>query len=117
MAAMAVSCAGVGVFAFPHPLHNVFGMSETIGLQAPIVAALTRTRRIDDRRLRWFSAVMYLVVLLAIAINLIPLVRPVGLWEEIKPIFGLVQRSLFLAWFVWCAVYCLLLMHQKTRAL
>jgi hypothetical membrane protein len=115
MAAMAVSCAGVGVFAFPHPLHNVFGMSETIGLQAPIVAALTRTRRLDDGRLRWFSATMYLVVLLAIAINLIPLLRPAGLWEEIKPIFGLVQRSLFLAWFVWCAGYCLLLMRQTIR--
>ena len=28
---MAVSAAGVGVFAHPHPLHNVFGLSELIG--------------------------------------------------------------------------------------
>ena len=34
-AATAVSAAGVGVFSFPHPLHNVFGISELIGYQAP----------------------------------------------------------------------------------
>jgi hypothetical membrane protein len=38
--AMAISCAGVGLFSYPHPLHNVFGLSETVGLQAPLVAAL-----------------------------------------------------------------------------
>lgn len=38
---MAVSSLGVGIFAFPHPLHNVFGMSEIIGYQAPWVLALT----------------------------------------------------------------------------
>jgi hypothetical protein len=31
-ACMAVSAAGVGVFAHPHPLHNVFGLSELIRL-------------------------------------------------------------------------------------
>ena len=51
--AMAISCAGVGVFAFPHPLHNIFGLSETIGLQAPLLAALVsrndaRTRQVTD---------------------------------------------------------------------
>jgi hypothetical membrane protein len=30
---MAVSAAGVGIFAFPHPLHNVFGESELIGFK------------------------------------------------------------------------------------
>ena len=34
---MAVSAAGVGVFAYPYPLHNVFGISELIGYQAPLV--------------------------------------------------------------------------------
>src|SRR5438874_8497512 len=32
---MALSAVGVGVFAYPHPLHNVFGLSELIGYQAP----------------------------------------------------------------------------------
>src|SRR5215472_8820590 len=30
---MAISTLGVGLFAFPHPLHNVFGESELIGYQ------------------------------------------------------------------------------------
>src|SRR5258708_932710 len=46
---MAVSVAGVGVFAYPHPLHNVFGLSELIGYQAPLLLALTWR---GDARLR-----------------------------------------------------------------
>ena len=38
---MALPAAGIGVFAYPHPAHNVFGMSELIGYQAPLVFALT----------------------------------------------------------------------------
>src|SRR6185369_1298128 len=38
---MAVSVAGVGIFAYPHPLHNVFGLSELIGYQAPLFLALS----------------------------------------------------------------------------
>lgn len=36
-----VFAAGVGIFAFPHPLHNIFGESELIGYQAPVAFALT----------------------------------------------------------------------------
>ncbi len=41
---MALPAAGVGIFAYPHPLHNVFGISETIGYQPPLVFALTWRR-------------------------------------------------------------------------
>lgn len=108
--AMAVSCAGVGIFSFPHPLHNVFGLSETIGLQAPLVAALVCRAEPRAKRITVFSLVMYAVVLLAIAINLIPLVRPAGIWPHIRPLFGIVQRFLFASWFTWCAGYAVLLM-------
>lgn len=107
---MAISCAGVGIFSFPHPLHNVFGLSETVGLQAPLVAALVGRRDDRTRQARVFSTAMYLLVLLAIAINLIPLFRPANLWADIRPYFGLVQRSLFISWFTWCAGYALFLM-------
>jgi hypothetical membrane protein len=30
-ASMALSAVGVGIFAYPHPLHNIFGLSELIG--------------------------------------------------------------------------------------
>ena len=34
---MALPAAGIGIFAYPHPLHNVFGLSELIGYQAPSI--------------------------------------------------------------------------------
>jgi hypothetical membrane protein len=109
--AMAISCAGVGIFSFPHPLHNIFGMSETVGLQAPLVAALACWNVPRARQAVIFSIIMYAVVLVAIAINLIPLVRPASLWPLIRPYFGIVQRFLFVSWFVWCAGYAMLLLQ------
>src|SRR4030095_1401080 len=41
---MALSAAGVGLFAYPSPLHNVFGISELVGYQAPLCLALTWRR-------------------------------------------------------------------------
>jgi hypothetical membrane protein len=109
--ALAISCAGVGLFSYPHPLHNIFGLSETIGLQAPLVAALVCWRTSRAKQISKFSIIMYAVVLSAIAINLIPLVRPAGLWPLMRPFFGIVQRFLFLSWFVWCAGYGMLLLQ------
>lgn len=108
---MALSCAGVGIFSYPHPLHNVFGLSETVGLQAPLFAALAGRGDQRTAQARLFSAMMYFSVLLAIAINLIPLFRPATIWTPLRPYFGLVQRSLFASWFLWCAGYALLLMR------
>ena len=111
VAALAVSCAGVGIFSFPHPLHNIFGLSETIGLQAPLATALVCRNIPRAKRIAVFSIIIYVAVLLAIAINLIPLVRPASLWPIIKPYFGIVQRSLFVTWFAWCAGFAVLLMR------
>ena len=109
LGAMAISTAGVGVFSFPHPLHNVFGISEMVGYQAPLVAALVS----NSKRVKVFSIIMYVAVLLAIAINLVALVRPEGIWSQIKPFFGVVQRSLFASWFIWCAGYAVLLLPRR----
>jgi hypothetical membrane protein len=111
VAAMAFSCAGVGIFSFPHPLHNIFGLSETVGLQAPLVAALVCRNQPRAKTIVVFSLIMYLAVAAAFAINLVPLVRPANLWPLVKPFFGLVQRSLFASWFIWVAGYAVLLMH------
>jgi hypothetical membrane protein len=99
----AVSIAGVGVFAFPHPLHNWFGLSELIGYQAPLVLALSWRGAPGAAALTRFSALMAVVVWVAIVVNLIPLFRPAALWPIVHPVFGLVQRSLFAAWFAWAA--------------
>jgi hypothetical protein len=98
---MAVCAAGIGVFAFPHPLHNVFGLSELIPYQAPLVLALTWRRRPAVRGPVRFSAAMAAVVWLAILLNLTTLNRHGAIWTSIQPVYGLVQRGLFASWFVW----------------
>jgi hypothetical membrane protein len=111
--AMAISAAGVGLFAFPDPLHNVFGMSELVGYQAPLVAALVCRTAPKGRQLATFSIVMYALVLLAIAANMTTLDRHGDLWTHVQPFYGVVQRFLFAAWFFWCAGYAVLLMRIR----
>jgi hypothetical membrane protein len=101
---MAVSAAGVGIFAFPLPLHNVFGMSELFGYQAPLVFAITWRRDGAVKHLVQFSWLMFVVVWLALAVNMSSLAAHSAMWEFVKPVRGLVQRSLFAAWFCWVAV-------------
>lgn len=106
---MAVPAVGIAVFPFPHPVHNVFGILELIGYQAPMAFALTWGA---DRRARafvifcWF---MSAAVWMAIAANLVIFDRHGALWTFEKPFYGLVQRALFGAWFVWCAGTAVLL--------
>jgi hypothetical protein len=115
---MAVSVAGVGVFAFPHPLHNVFGISELIGYQAPLALALTWRRDPRGNALVAFSWVMFALVWIAIALNISSLDRQGVIWTHLKPVYGIVQRSLFATWFVWCAGAGLLLLStiRKPRS-
>jgi len=110
---MAISCAGVGIFSYPYALHNVFGLSELIGYQAPLAAALVYRKDSRARSVMTFSIVMYIAVLLTVAINLLAIFRPPDLWTQIKPVFGILQRSLFAAWFIWCAGYALLLIRAR----
>ena len=116
--AMAISAAGVGIFAFPHPLHNVFGMSELVGYQAPLIAALVCRSASNEKQLFRFSIVMYALVLLALAANLTTLNRHGDLWTHIQPFYGVVQRLLFASWFFWCAGYglrCAKILDHGTR--
>ena len=111
---MALPAAGIGVFAYPHPLHNVFGLSELIGYQAPLVLALTWRRDPRAKTLVALSLIFFALVWGAIALNLTSFVQSV--WAYVKPIHGLAQRALFAAWFGWCAVVGILL-FQRTRNL
>jgi Protein of unknown function (DUF998) len=114
---MAVSGAGVGLFAFPHPLHNVFGLSETIGYQAPLAFALAWRADPSARRLVAVSWLFFALVWISIALNMTSMVRQGSLWMHIKPYYGLVQRSLFAAWFCWCAGLGVLLWQRRSRPL
>jgi len=114
-AAMAVSAAGVGLFAFPHPLHNVFGISELIGYQAPLVLALAWRRDAAAGRVVAVSAVMAALVLAAVAVNLAYSFSDAPVWDHLKPVYGLVQRSLFAAWFAWAALAGAMLAGEARR--
>ena len=100
---MALSAAGVGIFSFPHPLHNVFGMSELIGYQAPLALALAWRKDAKARTLVVFSWIMFVVVWIAIALNVSSLDRHGLLWSYVRPVNGLAQRALFASWFAWIA--------------
>ena len=100
---MAVSAAGVGVFSYPHPLHNVFGLSEIVGYQAPLAVALTWRNEPRAKALVSFSWMMFVLVWVTIALNLAPLMPSLPVYAMEKPVYGLVQRSLFASFFLWCA--------------
>lgn len=111
---MAVSATGVGIFAYPHPLHNVFGLSETIAYLAPLVFALSWRCVPQATALVVFSLVMFVFICIAIALNLSAL-DPQGIvWAYVGPDIGLAQRALFAGWFGWCAVLGILLSRRKS---
>ncbi len=113
---MALPAAGVGVFAYPHPLHNIFGISELIGYQAPLVFALTWRRDLRAKTVVAVSWIFSVLVWGAIILNLSSLDRQGVIWAYVKPVHGLAQRSLFAAWFGWCAVVGILL-FQRARGI
>ena len=110
---MALPAAGTGVFAYPHPLHNLFGLSELIGYQAPLVLALTWRKDPQAKFLTSVSWVAYVLICIAIAANLSSFDRGGVIWPYMKPVYGLAQRALFAAWFGWCAVVGLVLFQRK----
>ena len=112
---MALCSAGVGIFAFPHPLHNVFGESELIGYQAPLALALAWRKDPRAGRLARFSRSAFALVWICIALNLTTLHRHGPVWESVAPIYGLIQRSLFVAWFGWCIGVGLMLWREDWR--
>jgi len=113
---MALSVAGVGLFAYPHPLHNVFGISELIGYQAPMAFALAWRRDPRAGSLVALSWILYFLVLAAIALNLSSLDREGITWLCVEPLYGLVQRALFAAWFGWSALVGIFLSQGRWHA-
>lgn len=114
-ACMAISGAGVAVFAYPAAPHNYFGLSELVAYQAPLALAITWRRDARARglvRLSWLLAVL---MYLAIAANLSVLDRGGSLFAYERPYYGLVQRSLFVVFFVWCAAVGTMLFAIERR--
>ena len=116
IACMGVSAVGVGVFSTPHPLHNVFGLSEIVGYQAPLAFALAWRKDPKARGLVIGSWVLFLLLWVSMGLNMSPMFQGSSLATAIKPVYGLVQRSLFLVWFAWCAIAGLLLWRRQRES-
>ncbi|MGD9597614.1 MAG: DUF998 domain-containing protein [Steroidobacteraceae bacterium] len=101
---MAPSVAGVAVFAHPHPLHNVFGLSELIGYQAPLILAVTWRHMPRAKPIVMLSGIVWGLTWIAVALNFAP----------IEPYRGLAQRALFSLWFGWCAAIGTLLFRRRS---
>jgi len=114
ISAMAISVTGVGWFAFPHPLHNTFGESQLAGYLAPLAVAIGwRGHRVSS-----VSWIAFGILWISVAVNLgyIGLLGDVARGElrsALEPVYGLIQRSLFLIWFGWCALFAALLMREE----
>jgi len=113
---MAISSAGVGIFSYPHPLHGDFGLSEIVGYQAPWVLALTWRRVKQARGLVTFSWWMSVIVWCTILANLSALDFTGWLWHLERPVYGLVQRSLFFTWSLWLAGTSVALINYRNIA-
>lgn len=111
IAFMALPAAGIAVFAYPHPAHNIFGMSELIGYQAPLAFALAWRHDPGAKTLVVLSWIFFLLIWGAIALNLSPFFTPI--WVYVKPVHGIAQRALFAAWFGWCAIAGILLFKRN----
>jgi hypothetical membrane protein len=97
----------VGLAAFPsgHRLHNVFGLLQTIPfVGAPVAVA----RGWQGLGVGSVSRVALLLLVVAMVLNLAPAFSR-RIANTLAPVYGLVQRSLFVAWYGWCATLGLLL--------
>jgi hypothetical membrane protein len=112
IACMAVSVVGVAIFAFPHPLHNVFGLSEIVGYQAPLAFALAWRRDPRAKALVAVSWIFFVLVWIALALNLGMIDQRGDVRAYLHPVFGVVQRSLFAAAFGWIAVIGVMLFRR-----
>jgi hypothetical protein len=117
IAFMAIPGAGIGIFAFPHPLHNVFGISELIGYQAPLAMALSWRREPPAKSVVTISWIAFVLIWFFLLVNMSTIDRRIIFWPYVKPIMGLAQRGLFAAWFSWSAAIGFILFQPKWRNL
>jgi hypothetical protein len=102
----AVLAAGLAAFPSGHRLHNVVGLLQTFPfIGAPLSVALG-WRGLGVLNLISWTVLGLLIV--AMVLNLAPAFSP-RLGKAFAPVYGLVQRSLFVAWYGWCAILGLLL--------
>ena len=91
---------GTNVFPSPHSLHNVFGLSLTVGYLAPLVTSIAWRRFVIVRPVVRVSAFIATLILVSIFLNVSPAFN-----RDLYPLeyYGIVQRSIFVLFYGWCA--------------
>jgi hypothetical protein len=95
----AFSQTGSALFPAPHQLHNVFGLSMMIGYMAPLVLSLSWRGVNGVSELVRGSEIAFALIAISMFLNLSPLFAR-GLYP--LEYYGLVQRSLLIAFYGWC---------------
>ena len=92
-----ISQFGIGWFPSPHYLHNIFGLSMTIGYLSPLVFALSWKNRLGNS-FKMISILTFILILLGIFLNLTPAFAP-----DLYPMdyYGLVQRFLLFTFYLY----------------
>jgi hypothetical membrane protein len=109
MGLYAVLAAGLGAFPSGHRLHNVVGLLQTFPfVGAPLTVALEWRGLGVLTAISWAALALLIV---AMALNLAPAFsRRLG--KAFAPVYGLLQRSIFVVWYGWCAILGLLLFFR-----
>jgi len=91
---------GIALFPSPHSLHNVFGLSMTIGYFSPLVFFLLWKDKLGAS-FKWYSLLAFILILLGIFLNLSPMFAP-----DMYPLeyYGLVQRFLLFTFYLYLAL-------------
>lgn len=94
---------GIALFPSPHPLHNVFGLSMTIGYFSPLVFFLLWKDKLGAS-FKWYSLLAFILIQLGIFLNLSPMFAP-----DLYPLeyYGLVQRFLLFTFYLYLALVAL----------
>lgn len=102
---------GIGVFPSPHPLHNVFGLSLTIGYLSPLFFFLLWKDSLG-KRFKWISLWIFILVIIGIFLNLTPAFAP-----ELYPLeyYGLVQRFLLYSFYAYLAYLSITVIQLPVR--
>jgi len=92
---------GSGFFPSPEPLHNVFGLSMTLGYFSPLAVALAWRNKLG-KRFYQVSIFAFAGIVFGIFLNLSPAFAP-----SLYPLeyYGIVQRFLLLVFFAYLAYF------------
>jgi hypothetical membrane protein len=94
----AILAAGLAAFPSRHRLHNVFGLLQTFPfVGAPLAVAVGWRGQGTVATVSWAALVLLIA---AMALNIAPLFSP-RLAKALAPVYGLVQRSIFVTWYGW----------------